>query len=331
MSQKLLKRAIKDRYVHIDKKRDRLTYLPQGKERVLSNPEETVQLNTYLHLIYRQGYPVEKLRVCEKVKIGSSTREADIVVFRDADAKDPYIIVECKKEKVSNRVFEEAIDQGFSYAAVTNAEYVWATSGDRDAYFEVWDDAINERERNRLPKIPRHKEKKGIRHSVRKRLRWFYTHPVMSDTLLYGIVIFLCVTVFSKVAVEYNSELYREIKPYWNRYGMDFNWIYNVIIGISTIMALIFGGLFMQSHQLFQIKSSFKKLSYSMIALILFVPSWYMGISNDDPNWWTWGHYATVSLKTKIYLWPYLKSFPFQMAAIFGLIWLISRSRKLDK
>ncbi|MFK7921596.1 MAG: type I restriction enzyme HsdR N-terminal domain-containing protein [Bacteroidia bacterium] len=156
---RLLQQAIKDRYVHLDEKNDTITYLPQGKSRKYSNPEEQVQLETYLDLIYHYGYPPEYLIVCDRMKIGSVTREADIVVYRDKACKDPLVIVECKKAKISDQVFSDAIDQGFSYAAATNAEYVWATSGDRDAYFRVMNDAIKERESNRIRRIPSYKEK----------------------------------------------------------------------------------------------------------------------------------------------------------------------------
>ena len=203
----LLKKGIKDRFIHIDKKKDKVTYLPQGLSRKLSNPEEQVQLDTYLDLIYNYGYPPEKLRVSQKVKIGSSTREADIVVFRDKACLDPFIIVECKKEKVSNRVFEEAVDQGFSYAAVTNAEFVWATSGDRDGMYRVMPDAIKERKRNRISRLPKHKESKGKGFSLRGMRSWLYRNPVMADTLSVCTGILLLFTgVAAKLSVEYQTQ-----------------------------------------------------------------------------------------------------------------------------
>ncbi|MEM9984214.1 MAG: type I restriction enzyme HsdR N-terminal domain-containing protein [Bacteroidota bacterium] len=326
----LVKKAIKDRYVVINKKTDSLVYLPQGKERRYSNPEEKVQLETYAELIYDFGYPPEHLRVCEKVQIGSSTREADIVVFKDPDAMDPYVIIECKKRKVSNRVFESAVDQGFSYAAVTNAEYVWATSGDKDAAYEVFHDTINERGRNRIDRIPTFKELKKKRGKIRRRLSWLGRNPIVSDTLLYTLVLVICMVSLSKVAVAYHSEIYGFTRPLWENHGMNFNWIYNVLAGASSLIALGFGGVFMRSHQFFHTSSERKRITYLLIAAILFIPAWFIGVNNHDPAWWMWSNFTKWRNKDftmMIYLWPYLKSIGLQMLLIYGLIWLMNRTK----
>lgn len=323
-----LERAIRDRYLILDKRQDKVIYLPNTKTRKLSNPEEQVQLEAFLELIYRYDYPAHKIRVCEQVKIGSSSREADIVVYRDDACKDPLIVVECKKRKVSNRVFEEAIDQGFSYAAVTNAEYVWVTSGDQDAFYEVWHHAINERQKNQIGRIPKHKEEKSFAYSLRQRLRFLTRHPIISDTLIYSLVIFVCMLIFSKVAVAYHSDIFQVTKPLWQKHGMDFSWIYNAIVLVSTSMSLFFGMFFMQSHKLFRTSLLQKRLTFIFILLILFVPAWYMGESNSDPQWWTWAKYNSRTYPSITYIWPYLKALPFQLLAIYGLIWLLGKGKQ---
>lgn len=327
---RLLKKGLKDRYIVIDKKRDKVTYLPQGKERTYSNPEEQVQLETYLDLIYNYGYPPEKLKVCEKVKIGSSSREADIVVYTDKACTNPYIIVECKKAKVSKHVFEGAIDQGFSYAAVTNAEYVWATSGDRDAMYEVYHDAIKERELNRISRIPRHKEEKSFGWSMKRSWRWLRRHPALTDTLVFAAVLLLFTGVLAKLSVEYFPQIYQAIEGPWKQWNMDFNWVYNTIVAISATLSLVFGSLFMRSHKIFKVSTGRRWFSYAVIGLILFLPSWWIGESMGNPEWWKWITYNKYSEKgypIVIYLWPYVKALPFQIAAIFGLIWLMGRGR----
>lgn len=327
---RLLKKGLKDRYIVIDKKRDKLTYLPQGKERTYSNPEEQVQLETYLDLIYNYGYPPEKLRVCQQVKIGSSSREADIVVYTDKACTNPYIIIECKKANVSNSVFEGAIDQGFSYAAVTNAEYVWATSGDRDAMYEVFQDAIQERELNRISRIPRHKEEKSVGWSIKRSWRWLSRNPALTDTFLFAAVLLIFTSVAAKLCVEYWPQIFKQLEPFWQQYNMDFNWIYNLIIAVSAALSLIFGGLFMRSHKIFKVSQTWKRISFVVIGLILFLPSWWIGESMGNPAWWEWSTYQKYSAKgypIVIYLWPYVKALPFQIAAIFGLVWLLGRGK----
>lgn len=327
----LVQKAQQDRYVVINPKKDSVIYLPQGKERRYSNPEEKVQLQTYLDLIYQYGYPPEKLRVCEKMQIGSSTREADIVVYKDREAKDPYIIVECKKRKVSQSVFQSAVDQGFSYAAVSNAEYVWATSGDRSAVYEVWHNKINEREANRLDRIPKHKEEGTFRFDLRRRFRWLLRHPILSDALLYAVVLLAAMIALSKLAVAYHPQIYKLTRSLWEKHNMDFNWIYNTLILLASLVGMLFGGIFMRSHQFFQTSGDRKRLTYVMIAIILIVPAWFVGENNHDPNWWKWLNYKKWldrDWPMVVYLWPYLKAWPVQIGLISGLIWLMNRREK---
>ena len=107
----MIRQAQRDRYLFLNKKLDKVSYLPQGKTRKLSNPEESVQLQAYLSLIYKFGYPAEQIRVCEHIKIGSSSREADIVVYEDAACKTPLIIVECKKPKILTKIADRHLSE----------------------------------------------------------------------------------------------------------------------------------------------------------------------------------------------------------------------------
>lgn len=331
-----VKRGLKDRYIVIDKKGKSVTYLPQGKARNLKNPEEQVQLDTYLSLIYDYGYPPEHLRVCEKIKIGSSSREVDVMVFKDDDAKDPWIVVECKKRGVGNSVFEEAIDQGFSYAAATNAEYVWATSGDKDAMFEVDHQKINERNTNRIPDIPHYK--KGYKKGEGGFFRWLYRNPILSDAVLYGVILFIATAILAKVAVEAIENNSAWIKKVLDQPRIDYNDLYNGIVMGASFITLIFGGMFMRSHQFFRVSSGRKYFNYVVIALLLFIPAWYVGKSDHNPIWWSdstlpwWSDtnyfkYDQKGYPIAIFLWPYLKSWFWQVLAITGLIWLMTRRR----
>src|SRR5690606_2313636 len=93
--------------------------LHQGKTRNYTNPEEVVQVEAFLKLTLIYGYPVERVKLYVTVKMGSSTKEADIVVYNDNECREPKIIVECKKPDVSELEFEQAIEQGFAYCFAT--------------------------------------------------------------------------------------------------------------------------------------------------------------------------------------------------------------------
>ena len=71
--------------------------------------------------------------------MGVDTKEADIVVYNDDELQEPHILVECKKEDISEQEFNQAIEQAYSYAyALPNdVKYVWVTKGNRNEYFRV--------------------------------------------------------------------------------------------------------------------------------------------------------------------------------------------------
>lgn len=131
----------------------RITYVYQKKERNYNNPEEKVQAETFLRLILDYNYPVNRIKQFVPVPMGSETKEADIVVYKDDICLIPYILVECKKQEVSEAEFQQAIDQAYSYAFAMAGElkYVWVTSGIKSDFFEV-DQTSNTR--NQLPDIP---------------------------------------------------------------------------------------------------------------------------------------------------------------------------------
>lgn len=142
-------------YISFNEDRSRITYVYQNKERNYNNPEEKVQVLSFLQLILDYNYPVSLIRLFVPVTMGSEVKEADIVVYDDELCLRPLILVECKKQEVSEAEFQQAINQAYSYAFALPGEvkYVWVTSGIKNEYFEV-DKTQNTR--NQLPDIPQY-------------------------------------------------------------------------------------------------------------------------------------------------------------------------------
>ncbi|WP_250277557.1 restriction endonuclease subunit M [[Clostridium] colinum] len=115
-----------------------ITYLYENKSRNYNNPEEKVQAETFAKLVLQYKYPVENIRQFVSVTIGSEIKQADIIVYNDNNQKLPHIIVECKKENISEQEFIQATNQAFSYAHATAStlKYVWTTSGIKDTYYK---------------------------------------------------------------------------------------------------------------------------------------------------------------------------------------------------
>lgn len=141
--------------ISFNEDRSRITYIFQKKERNYNNPEEKVQAETFLRLILDYNYPENRIRQFVPVTRGSETKEADLIVYDDELCLTPRIVVECKRQDVSEAEFLQAIEQAYSYAYFlpSDVKYVWVTSGIRNEYYEV---DKNQNSRNQIPDIPQY-------------------------------------------------------------------------------------------------------------------------------------------------------------------------------
>lgn len=149
----IIKRGIEEGLISFNKDESRITYVNQKKERNYTTPEEKVQAKIFLKLVLDYNYPVKRIRQFVPVTMGREVKEADIVVYADDMCLTPYILVECKREEVSEAEYQQAIEQAYSYAYAlpSDVKYVWVTSGIKSDYFEV---DKNQNSRNQLPDIP---------------------------------------------------------------------------------------------------------------------------------------------------------------------------------
>ncbi len=148
----LIAEGIKQKLIRLEDDEKYITYLHQGKRRNYSNPEEKVQAESFLSLAIIYNYPVKRIRQFVPVQMGSETKEADIIVYADDELKAPLIIIECKKETVSELEFARAADQAVSYAVAEGARYVWVTSKLKNEYFEI--PAKKPKDRITIPDVP---------------------------------------------------------------------------------------------------------------------------------------------------------------------------------
>jgi len=182
----LIQQGIEKKLIEFDEEQKYITYLHQGKRRNYQNPEEKVQAETFLKLVLVYNYPAEHIRQFVSVQMGSETKEADIIVYNDAEYKSPHIVVECKKQEISELEFKTAVDQGFSYAVAEGAKYVWTTSGIKDEYYEV--PIIKPKDRINIPDIPFYGSKeileyKYVRNGKKDGKHYFDIETVSEDDL----------------------------------------------------------------------------------------------------------------------------------------------------
>ena len=107
--EEIIKKGLEKRLISINEDESRIKYTYVNKTRNYLDPEEKVEAESFLKLVLVYNYPVERVKLFEKVKMGSSTKEADIIVYDDDLFTSPLIIVECKKQEVSEAEFLQAI------------------------------------------------------------------------------------------------------------------------------------------------------------------------------------------------------------------------------
>lgn len=133
----LIQEGLEKGLISFDKERKYITYTHQNTPRNYANPEEKVQTETFLKLIVTYGYDPKRIRQFVSVTMGSSIKEADIIVYHDDACLSPYIVVECKHQDVSEQEFKQAVEQAFSYASALagTVKFVWVTKGNKEEFY----------------------------------------------------------------------------------------------------------------------------------------------------------------------------------------------------
>lgn len=146
--------------------------IPEGKLKCFitgdlrdDNPEEQVRQTIARSLVEEYGYDKTDIGVEEPIKMGRSTKYADLIVYSEGKQHvqgNAYIIVEAKSEDVKPSNADNGVDQLESYvAACMNSEFSMWVGSERLA-FRV-DEIDGERTIKEIPDIPRSGE-----HSVPK-------------------------------------------------------------------------------------------------------------------------------------------------------------------
>ena len=132
----------------------RITYCSTGKSYKFTDPEEPVRADYYIQLVIKYGYPSNRLDVEVAVPRRTPNDFADIVVYKDSDKKEPYIIVECKPDGISDSAFSQAIEQVFGNANSLRAAFAAAVAGNTRRFFDVANHPAAEREANVVADVP---------------------------------------------------------------------------------------------------------------------------------------------------------------------------------
>lgn len=154
-----LDKAIGEGHLRIDQsgKFEKIVYVAGGRSERWSDPEEKVRAEFYAELIYRYGYPPERIGVEITVPDRSPNDYADLIVFRDDTQKNPFAVIECKKESISDAEFTQAVEQawGNGNAYKFRAAYIGVVAGSTRRFLDCAEKfGALERDKNVIADLP---------------------------------------------------------------------------------------------------------------------------------------------------------------------------------
>lgn len=153
LNDEILDKGIKSKLISIDDKR--ITYYAKSeKSYSYKDPEEKVRAIVFIRLVL--DYKYDRNDIDFEVKVPRRTPEdsADIVVYEENNDTQPYIVVECKKDGITDNQFNQAIEQVFGNANSLRAKYAWVVAGNTETAFDVKNFDSMERSKNVISEIP---------------------------------------------------------------------------------------------------------------------------------------------------------------------------------
>ena len=114
------------------------------------NPEEWIRAHVVSWLVVERGYPANRIGIEVSVPHRTPKERADIVVYRDDECKEPYLVVEAKASGQSQRDYTQAIEQAIGYANVLRAQLALVDEGRKSVIFDIAGYPPGERVKNRI-------------------------------------------------------------------------------------------------------------------------------------------------------------------------------------
>lgn len=152
---KRIKEGIKAGIVKVSDDWSEIKYLDKGYKKNLKNPEEKVRASYFVELVLDYGYPQEKIDLEVTIPRRTPADRADIVIYEDEELKAPYLVVECKKNGISDAEFNQAIEQAFGNSNSLGAKFATVVAGTTRTAFDIANFKPGEREKNVISDVPR--------------------------------------------------------------------------------------------------------------------------------------------------------------------------------
>ena len=152
-----LERAINDGHLKFqgDGKTEKIVYVADNNHAERwSDPEERVRAEFYAELIYHYEYNPKRIGVEIIVPRRTPSDRADLVIYSDDERKDPYLVVECKRDGISDAEFLQAIEQGCGNRASLGTKFVGIVAGATRRFLDFRKAPAQERQKNVIADLP---------------------------------------------------------------------------------------------------------------------------------------------------------------------------------
>ena len=141
-------------YIELLNEGTTIRYITPDKKYRFTDPEEQVRAKFYVELIEHFQYSQDRIDLEVRVPRRTPSDRADIVVFQDDGKKDPFIVIECKKDGISEAEFEQAIEQAFGNCNSLGGHYAVVVAGNTRRSFDVENYKPGERTENIIADPP---------------------------------------------------------------------------------------------------------------------------------------------------------------------------------
>ncbi|MFA5805422.1 MAG: N-6 DNA methylase [Melioribacteraceae bacterium] len=135
-------------------KNQKIQYHAATRAERFSDPEEKVRAEFWSELILRYEYRPERIEFEVEVPRRTPSDRADLVIYNDDEKKDPYIVIECKKDGISDAEFAQAIEQACGNRASLGAPFAGVVSGNTRRFFDFSKHKPQERQKNIIADLP---------------------------------------------------------------------------------------------------------------------------------------------------------------------------------
>jgi type I restriction enzyme M protein len=152
---KTIKRGVEAGIIEFNQDESKIIYkCSRDYTTSFKNPEEKVRGSYFTELVLDYKYPKEKIDFEVIVPRRTPEDRADIVIYEDEELKKTYLVVETKKDGITDAEFKQAIEQAFGNANSLRAKYASVVAGTTKTAFDVAGFKASERAKNVIADIP---------------------------------------------------------------------------------------------------------------------------------------------------------------------------------